>query len=492
MSLKLKSIIAGALVILVLVVLLLMLLEQPEGTSNNIIDDISQMVTNSSSNNPLTLIDKQSNMIDKITIKNKSDEFVIEKLEEDTWGIKELNNFNLITNYSTILKTVSSFTAIEIVEEDATDLEMFGFDTPNIIIDVEFNDMKTYQIKVGDISSQTNTAYVIIDDNPTVYRMLPSTFSDFLLSRKAFISTNIIPALPTYDYGTADPDFTYMKLEREDLKEPWEFEKYESKTGIMLSLPVYLQFSSPVECDVDAERFPKYFENYFGLSALSIEAFNPTVEQLEEYGFNSPHAKFTTIYGGGEMEFTLIVGDKISTEGFNSRYLMLEGTDLVYVIETNNLPFLTVNSSDFLSSMLVLESLYGFSKIEVTVDGKKNTFDIWEEDDVIVQNTENSYEYADGVLLVNLNDNSFDTDIYKQYIQTLFLTSVNDVTDKKPSGTPTISIKYTYLDESIETVDVYEQADRTTIIVLNNKDYFVGRTGYVDSVRQQTEYLLNG
>lgn len=480
MSSNKKSILAGLVVVVVLVVTLLLLLDTPEDEVN-FVEGVTTV-----SNEHLTLISKDTSMIESVSIKNKSDEYVIEKLDDDYWNIPELSEFNLITNFSSMMKTLSGFTAIDVIEENVTDLAKFGFDEPNIVIDVVFSDSKTYQIKVGELSNQTNTAYVILDGNSTVYKFFPSTFSDFLLSRKAFISTNIVGALPTYDYGTVDPEFTYMKLERFDLDEPWVFEKYQAKTDIMLSIPAYVQFASPVECDVDAERFPKYFEDYFGLSALSIESFNPTEEECTQYGFDEPYAKFTTKYGGGDMEFTLIVGDEIPTEGFTSRYLMLEGTELVYIIETSYLPFLTVQSSDIVSSMLVLESLYGFSEIDVSVMGTTLNLEIWEEDNVVAQNSDGTYGYEDGVLFVNLDGASIDPDLYKTYIQYLFLTQAVDITDARPTGSPDLSIEYTYLDGSTETVEAYIQADRTTILVLNGVDYFTGRSGYVESVLEQS------
>ncbi len=154
MSLKVKSIIAGAVVILTLIILLVILLQKPPNEALDFSNDISHINTTLDFENPLSLIAKEANMIESVTVRNKSDEYVIEKLSENEWGIKELNNFNLITNYSTMLRTVSNLMAVEIVETDAEDLEQFGFNAPNITIDVVFNDMKTYQIKVGDISTQ--------------------------------------------------------------------------------------------------------------------------------------------------------------------------------------------------------------------------------------------------------------------------------------------------------------------------------------------------
>lgn len=499
MSLKMKSILTGGVLILILILTLFVLLKNPQDTLD-LLENVS-ILQNDEDSSKLELISNDSNLIQSVTVKNKSDEFVIEKLEDDVWGIDELKNFNLITNYSSMLETVSNLTAVEVVEVNSSNLSDFGFDQPNIIIDIVFSDSRVYQIQVGDISHQTNTAYVIIDNSSTVYRFLPSTFSEFLLNKNAFISTNVIASLPKNEYGNIEPNYSYMRLERFDLAKPWVFEKYQPKSDITLTIPAYLQFSSPVSCDIDAERFPKYFENYFGLSALSVEAFNPSVDDLIKYGFDDPYAKFTTIYDDSNMQFTLIVGNQIPTQGVNSRYLMLEDTDLVYTIETSRLPFLTVKSSDIISSMLVLESVDDFSQIDISIGNNKLNFEIWHEDDVAVQDNDDdyyihvdnddSYLYKDNVLFVNLNGNSINPNDYTFYIQSLFLTSAVDITDKRPTGSPDLSIKYQYLDDSIETVDVYIQSDRTTILVLNKTDYFVGRSGYVENILQQTEYLLD-
>lgn len=491
MSLKVKSILFGGLAILVLLFVLVMLLQDPQENVNKIENITNSSTSTTQTASTLQLINKDTNLIESVTVKNTVDEYVITKLDSETWGIEELADFNLVTNFASMLRTVSSFSAVEIVEEDVEDLSIFGFDEPNIIIDVVFSDSKTYEIKVGDISNQTNTAYVIIDNGNTVYRFFPSTFSDFLNSMKSFISTNVIGALPTYDYGTVDPEFTYMKLEREDLDEPWVFEKYQAITDIILTIPTYLQFSSPVECDVNADKFPIYFENYFGLAASYIEAYNPTVDELKSYGFDKPYAKLTTVYGAGEMEYTIVVGDKIATSGFDSHYVMHEGTDLVYVVDSSSLPFLKVTTADIISSILVLESLYEYSEIDVTVNGSTTNLEIWEEDGIIAQADDGSYVYEDGVLFVNVNGNEIDPELYKQYIQVLFLTSASDVTEKRPTGNPDVSIKYTYNTGEIETVEVYEQSDRTTILVLNGKDYFVGRSGYIESVQKETFELNN-
>ena len=122
MSKKIKTIIWSgvALVVLIAVTIALVLTapsQSGEGSSNVSVDTIA-------------LIRETYSDVESMHIKNQNDDYTIELVGEELWRIRDTMDLKQITYmYEQTLTYMSTFSAVEVIEEDCADLSRYGLMT---------------------------------------------------------------------------------------------------------------------------------------------------------------------------------------------------------------------------------------------------------------------------------------------------------------------------------------------------------------------------
>ena len=97
-----------------------------------------------------------------------------------------------------------------------------------------------------------------------------------------------------------------------------------------------------------------------------------------------------------------------------------------------------------------------------------------------------------GAYTATLNGKDANMDDVRSYMQLVMLTSVQDVSTVKPTGTPKLTMTYHYRSGQTVVVKVYVAEDTTTIVTLNDQTAFVGRSGFVNKVAKESQNLAAG
>ena len=161
---------------------------------------------------------------------------------------------------------------------------------------------------------------------------------------------------------------------------------------------------------------------------------------------------------------------------------MKEGTNLIYVVASSSMSWVTVQPKDLLSTIAVLPYIMDVESLKLTLDGK----------DYVIGITKVSTEEETDELEFTLNGKKAKEDPCKKFYQLLLSTAIQDINTEQPDGNPVMSVTYQYRDGRSEKLDFYVQKDLSTIVSLNGNMAYKGRSGLIDKVRKEVVNLQNG
>lgn len=486
MSRKVKAIIASGIVIVLLVAVLVVLqltkVDKPESTVSAVEVEV------------ITVISGLEKDLEYIKVKNQADEYEISRQAEGRWGIADIMDYDQdLAMYFTTIQQATSVTALEIIEENCTNLAKFGLDAPTLVFEVKFKDGKTYTIKKGMTSSDKSISYFTEGDTKTVYSIKSNYFENLELDRYAYIQTLLVPGFES-DQAEDIPQIDKITITRPDLAKPIIVEKFDPTAGKEFSAPqANLRLVSPKTALLSYEDIQNVLYGYFGIEAQSIVAVKPTAKQLEEYGFNKPTSVFEMSYdSNSHIKVTTgnaITTDVLDSEGeatgqkkITSYYAMRDDSEQVFVIGAADVRWLDTVPEKLVSDVQILPHILEIDSIDVTLEGKVNNLEFIKGED----------KKDAKLLTAKLNGKDVDIGESKMYMQVLLLTSIGNFGDVNQTGTPVATIKYNYVDGKSELVEVYIKEDLTCTIVINKTDAFIGRSGYVDKLIKELKNLETG
>jgi len=486
MSRKVKAIIAGgvviALLVAVLVVLQLTKEDKPESTVSAVEVDV------------ISVINGLETDLEYIKVKNQADEYEISRQAEGRWGIADIMDYDQdLAMYFTTIQQATSVNALEIIEENSTNLAKFGLDAPTLVFEVKFKDGKTYTIKKGMTSSDKSISYFTEGETKTVYSIKSNYFENLELDRYAYIRTLLVPGFES-DQAEDIPKIDKITITRPDLAKPIIVEKFDPTMGKEFSAPqADLRLISPRNALLSYDAIQNTLYGYFGIEAESIVAVKPTKEQFEEYGFNKPTSVLEMQYdSNSNIKITTgkaITTDVVDSEGkptgqkkVSSYYAMSGGSQQVFVMKAIDVRWLETMPEKLISDVQILPHILEIDSIDVTLEGKTNNLKIIKGAD----------KKDTKLITAKLNGKAVEASEAKMYMQVLLLTSIGDFGDTKQTGNPVATIKYNYVNGKSELVEVYIKEDLTCTVVINKASAYIGRAGYVDKLIKELKNLEAG
>lgn len=230
--------------------------------------------------------------------------------EDGTWYYDE--DHEIPIDQSTIESLESTITGLEAVREidDPDDLEDYGLTSPLYEISYTDSDDKEHTLHVGDATGENY--YVSVDDSEKVYTIDSSLTGSLQFDLSGVVDNDDVPSI-----GSGN-------LKKVEITVNGETTKYKDEDDLS--------------------------ELAGGFGALSLSEpvdYHVTDETLSNYGLTeAERTTATATYKNGDDKesFTVYIGKE---NGDGSRYLMVDGSKLVYQVSTdiiNNM--ITVDSSD--------------------------------------------------------------------------------------------------------------------------------------------------
>ena len=486
MSKKIKTIIWSgvALVVLIAVTIALVLTapsQSGEGSSNVSVDAIA-------------LIRETYSDVESMHIKNQNDDYTIELVGEELWRIRDTMDLKQITYmYEQTLTYMSTFSAVEVIEEDCADLSRYGLDDPQITFESKYNNGNTYSFRIGLQTADKNYYYLTKEGDNTVDTVTATSVESLLYTRYSYLDTEIIESFDSDD-SSAVPTINYVKITRPDLASPIVLD--EAKDGELGETKVqqsYLVMREPQFSLIAETSTESVIYNNFGLAANGIVKANITDEDRKTYGFDNPTAQYEMTYddnttvvltlgSGFNASAGFTEGEKVAADKIDTYFLIREDVDQIYTVAASDIGWLKVQTKDLISSSVIFPNIVDLNGFDVQVNGQTYQIAFDPGEDV-----SDSSDYT-----ATLNGRDADMDAVRSYLQLVMLTSVQDISTVKPAGTPKLTITYHYRSSQTVVVKVYVAEDTTTTVTLNDQTAFVGRSGFVNKVARESQNLAAG
>ncbi|MGN0476771.1 MAG: DUF4340 domain-containing protein [Ruminococcus sp.] len=340
----------------------------------------------------------------------------------------------------------------KVVSTGDKDEKDFGFDSPRSTVDITYQDNTKVRITVGAVAPANSGVYVKFGTGKTIYLVAEDSVDSFLYSINDLISLEVTESASSGD----DASPTKIELSGTHYKDKITVVPSDDETASTNYL-----ITTPANYYGDDSGCSEIEAGIRGVLGKSVVYVNPGESQLEKYGLSQPYAEIKATYPDTTIN---LVASKANDKGYC--YIMKKGGDVIYKILSESVKWSESSLDNLRSDFFVDNELTSLSKTEVKFDGKSYTFDI---------NGKSSS--ADTVVKYNgkkVSTGSFQTAF--DYMHSAdFLR--HEFTSDKISGSPALTIKFTYKS------DTGRSADELKFYDMGKQKYYVTVNG------EQVSYL---
>lgn len=419
--------------------------------------------------NPITLIDAQYDSVDRVVIENDGTKMVFVR-NGDEWGLSEPSNVRSDKYKSkAVVLNLTPLKANKIIEENVTDFAKYGLDKP-CIVTVKYKDGTEETVEFGKRTVTGENHYVRMKDENTVY-----TVSDYY-GGKLVIDLNYIT------------DRTLFTMEVEDVrgfvlerggKVAFSAVKDENESWVL---------SSPVEGNVDAAKLQPILETVAKITANEYVDKSP--EKLAEYGLDNP--KYAIEIATATVRDKIYVGN--DKDKGNTAYAMQESTGNVFVLPMSSLNFVDKPIKDIIDVFAYIININDVNKVEVSMDGNNDVFDIQHTYDDTGKVTSSKF-FANGVEVTAADDRG--NNFFRNYYRALIGIPMSEVElGANPVGQPEITITYNIVKDGNKMKVDFISKDEFYYYVVKNGKYsgiLVAKKEFnkTDGVREEYQTMMD-
>lgn len=351
-----------------------------------------------------------------------------EKYDLDTSGLK------------TAAQDVLTITASRSLGEQE-DLEKYGLAGEGAgKVTVEQKNGETLVLTLGNTSSSGTTGQYILKDGQ-VY--IVPTLSDVLLGSDLDCISCAVYSIPDWTVEVLDengeatentiPDTIFsLELTGEAFAEPITLEYVEKSrlNGYMLT--------SPIRAESGTTAFDTMLDTLKNLTANTVAAADVEESDLAQYGLDRPDAQVTFDMNGHTV--TLKVSKK---DAENNRFLMMEGSDLVYSVNNSRVSaWAEAQLMDLRKSTVCLANINNVSHLTLTAKG-----DMVYDFTIDLHAEEKTVQIPGGTQI--------DYEAYAAFFRNLTSLAVFTLEDVPHSGTPDLRVEYRYDGEDEDVVEFF-------------------------------------
>lgn len=174
------NLIIAIILLILLLAIFFVLISMPAAKDDNNMNE-SQVLEN--------IIDIQDKKISCITVKNSLGSYEIKlktKDDKDEYLLsKEDDNKTSQKTTQMLVESIINLKPIQIVQEDAKDLSLYGVDKSQASIKVDFDNNDTIILKLGNDAPLSKGAYLVVDGESKVY-LISTSDKEIFLNEKDF------------------------------------------------------------------------------------------------------------------------------------------------------------------------------------------------------------------------------------------------------------------------------------------------------------------
>ncbi len=366
-----------------------------------------------------------------------------------TYTVKELAGCPVDTDEtSSVLQNGFSLTATKNLGT-VSSLSDYGLSDPQASVEVLFKDGSTFRYKIGNATATDPSArYLCSENSSTVY--VVSVNAGLLEGAPYFVKKQLVSLGGD---ASTQPSFTRIALSGSKYPQPVVLQAGSGGT---------LSIVSPMAYDADGTNLSALQTCLSSLTADSAVALNPDAATLKKYGFASPTA--VAEYTVNKKNYKITIG----AQNGKSYYAMVDGVNVVYSVSADSVSAFAAQSLFGLRSKLAFTpQIETVKKISIVAGGKASTASVTRTEKTS-SSTEDKKAYAYKVSGTSGKALDYDNGYKGAYEKLIGILLYAD-SSVKPSGTPAVTIKYSYFDKTgTDTVEFY-LADGHYTAVQNGK-----------------------
>lgn len=439
----------------------------------NKVGGTSSSSSSTASTETIKLISKTSSDVTSMKVTNKNGSYTLTPLPTGTVGsssasssslnftVKELEGCPVNTDSTNaVVQNGFSLGAMKNIGQ-VKNMSDYGLTSPQATVEVTYKDGSTFGYKIGNATASNTGAYYMCGLNSdNVY--VVAVDNGILQNAAYFVKKEMLAITPDASASSSSDSQQQNDFQKITLTG----KNFPKETVIQPQSDGMPTIVAPAKYEVDAQNVANMEGVLSTLTADSAVVARPDAAALTKYGFDNPTVK--AVFTANKKEnHTLILGGK-SSKGY---YAMVDNVNVIYEVTSDNVSALTsMTLFNLRSKLIFLPNITTVKHIDITSAGKTDTIDVTRTENAASSTKDNkAYDYK--VTGTNGAALKYDPN-YKNAYQTLIGLVIFDETQTMPTGTPAITVKYSYFDKSsTSTLALYKINDRQYTAVLDGTPY---------------------
>lgn len=452
--------------------------EKSDGSSEKGTDT---SVSASTESTPLVNFDKAQ--VKSIVVENQYGtlNFVQTSQGSEEWKISELEG---LEQNSTLTSAAASIAAtlsyLDLVEEDAQNLEKYGLAQPQSTFTTSFADydktVKTFLI--GNESPKSGYYYVCEKDCTTVYTVNGTGLRYFLSGAEYFVDTTMLAEAD--EIGIKD-----LCVERSDWDYAVKFRTATEEESVVSTQIMY----EPVKMALNITDSADVTHGLWGLEASEAVRLFPDEEDMAEYGLDNPYAVVTLVTDEGNT-YVLKIGNAVYAEddsknltsqvsGYYIYMTGVENKDAIFLASVDSLPWATFKPEDIITTIMTSNNINTVDTL--TVEGKEDTYEF----DLVGEGEDSPEE-------VLINGEKVDVSLFKDLYQQVLTCPTNEIFYGEIENNPYLTITISLKDGGQDVMEFVKETDRRSVVFLNGEPQFRIASNWTELLLENVQNVIGG
>lgn len=412
------------------------------------------------------ILDLDSTKIAEVTVENKDEKLVIVKKDKE-WelalpaGLKADKSI-----LSSIAINASTIIADKVIEENASDLSVYGLDKP-VIVTIKMDDGKQEAIFVGNETPTKDGYYLKMKDTNKIYTIGSYT------AEKLIVGKNDIRDKKLFTFTIEDTTAFSMDRAGENVFTAKKVSDAE------------WTITAPIEANINAGEISTMLDAI--ANSYVSEFVDENAADLGKYGLDNPSYALEVEVSGTKIKLLL------GAEKDSMFYAKLADSNDVFTISSSAYTFIDKPLKEIMEVFAYIVNIQDVNKIEVQMDGETVVSEIQTDKD----DSDKDKFFVNGKD-ATVKDES-DNQLFRKYYQALIGVTLSDLEiGANPVGNPEITFTY-YIKKEPEkvTVKFIRKDDRYYYVLRNDKytgmivdkDKFYGTEGVKETYDKLIEAM---
>jgi len=472
---------AAGLAVLIAVTLILVLLpdNEPETEQNPAVTD------NEASEYPRFLTEFEVTDVVRVTVRNPSDEYVIEREGTHSFIMPVLSGIPVNANrLEGAARNAARFRLQALVEEDADDLEQYGLADTAALVTAEFENGEVLEVYIGDPTpTADNTSYVRIAGENTVYTVFSSAVHSFREDRRYFVSLTLTESHENLGMPLTDKliiDHTGGETYVIELIPPVG----DDDVSTTMSLH---RMITPYQVDLSLTESYSLLYGMFGLVASGVAYVG---DEIPDKGEVAAVIEMTVGLKTVNLELRTSLEYAADDTGLAGNTLMFYGVyseipNVLYTFEPSVLPWLSVNTEQIMAQFFHTPLIFTVSDLIVEAAGHELHFTLTGD-----QNDNNEVYFMDGMVIDERNFKLLYQFAISAPSEAPFRGNADEVRGMPLMARYTFRYRGGMRDDDV--IEFRDSGDFRMVVTRNGVPLFSSRTAYLTRLEQNVELILNG